>query len=623
MSLFEFHFLRPAWLLALIPLAVLLWLMARRRLGEGHWTRVCDAGLLPYILEDTTRQLPRRSLWLVAVAGLIAILALAGPSWDRLPQPLYQDTRALVIALDLSRAMDATDLQPSRLVRARYKIADILNERHEGVTGLIVYSGKAFTVTPLSSDTGTIKAQLGVLTTDLMPVPGNRAQGALEKAHDLFRQTGYSRGDILLVTAGTDPERLQSQVATLRDQGFRLSILGVGTQAGAPIPAEPGGYLRDRDGVIVIPRLDPRALAALASVGGGVYQTLQPDDRDIERLLAQFADAAHAEVAETGFDSELWLDRGPWLVLLLLPLALLAFRRGLVMSFVLVVCLPFSQQAQALDWERLWLNDDQRGNRALEANEPQRAAELFRDPEWRAIASYRTGDYKTAIDSLENLDTARSWYNRGNALARLGMYHQAIGAFNEALQREPDLEDARYNRDLLQELLQDMQPDDGDEDTLRHGDPLDQGNDDAELADGDHDTDPHSEDDQQAGQGAEDHGDTAAADDPGQPTREFGERPGHVGRDGEDMTAAAQRRIEQDRDEHGSTEDPGEELDTTPGDEIEAPHRVEGRDMADDAERLADEQWLRRVEDDPGGLLRRKFLQQYRRQYSLQPYQME
>jgi Ca-activated chloride channel homolog len=638
MSLLELHFLRPAWLLALIPLAVLLWLLARRRLGDGPWARVCDAGLLPHLLQGTERQLQLRSLLLVGVTGLIAILALAGPSWDRLQQPLYHDTRALVIALDLSRAMDAVDVQPSRLVRARYKIADILAERREGVTGLVVYSGEAFTVTPLSTDTATIKAQLNVLSTDLMPVPGNRTERALARSRDLFRQAGYNRGDILLVTAGAGgTDRLYSEVASLHEEGFRISILGVGTEAGAPIPAEPDGYLRDRHGAIVIPRLDPETLSRLAATGGGVFQIMQPDDRDIERLAAHFADMAGADVVETGLDSELWLDRGPWLVLLLLPLALLAFRRGLIMALAVTVCLPFSHQVEAVDWDRLWLNDNQRGNQALTADQPERAAELFRDPEWRAIASYRAGDYMAAIESLEAVDTPRSWYNRGNALARLGMYQQAISAYTEALQREPGLEDARYNRDLLQELLQDMQPDEGgDEEQRREQGPAQRDGDDGELADSGHDEGPHTGGDTEAGQLSKEHGDYAAADDPGPPAGEHGERPDHVDHEGEDMTAAArerdldadavrpqQRRVEHERDEPGRPEDAGDELATMPGGTTRAPERTEGQERADDARQEADEQWLRRVEDDPGGLLRRKFLQQYRRQHALQPYQLE
>lgn len=622
MSLLELHFLRPAWLLALVPLIGLLWLLTRRRLGQGPWEQVCDSGLMPYILRGTGGQPRRGPLLLIAVTGLIAILALAGPTWDRLPQPLYQDSRALVIALDLSRAMDATDLEPSRLVRARYKIADVLAERREGVTGLVVYAGEAFTVTPLSTDTATIAAQLGVLTTDLMPLPGNRAERALTLARDLLRQAGHSHGDILLVTAGTDTQRLQPVAARLRNEGYRLSILGAGTQAGAPIPAEPGGFLRDRDGAIVIPRLEASALAALAATGGGTYQTLQPDDRDIEHLLAHFSAAARAEMINTGVDSELWLDRGPWLVLLLLPLALLAFRRGLIMGLTLIICLPLSQEAAAMDWERIWLNQNQRAERALAANEPERAADLFRDPEWRAVALYRAGDYDAVLDELAHIDSARSWYNRGNALARLGLYEQAIDAYNEALQRASEMEDARHNRDVLLELLQDTEPDAvaADPDQWRDRDPASHDPDAGEIADNGHDAGPPAGSDTDAGQLTRDSEGIAAADEPGAPASGDSERMASDEAAAEAQSAAVR---EHEYDDAGRVDTGETGLATDPDGLDTSPEQIDHALLARDADHHADEQWLRRVEDDPGALLRRKFLQQYRRQYSLQPYRLD
>ena len=186
----DFHFLRPWWLLALLPAALVLFSLLKNKAQRGDWTRVCDAELLPYILQEQPTQ-TRNGGWLAAaLATLLCILALAGPTWERLPGPAFRNDSALVIALDLSESMNAADIKPSRISRARYKIADILKQRKDGQTALLVYSGDAFTVTPLTTDTSTINSQLEALTTDIMPSPGSNPARAIEKARSEERRVG-------------------------------------------------------------------------------------------------------------------------------------------------------------------------------------------------------------------------------------------------------------------------------------------------------------------------------------------------------------------------------------------------------------------------------------------------
>ena len=153
----EFHWLRPEWLLALPLIGLLAFLLARRKLAPGLWQRVVDPALAPYVLSRGPSRTDHR-WWLVLAGGTLAALSLAGPSWNRVEQPVFRSEQAIVIALDLSRSMDAQDLTPSRLIRARLKILDILGSRRSGQTALVVYSGSAFTVTPLTTDTDTIAA---------------------------------------------------------------------------------------------------------------------------------------------------------------------------------------------------------------------------------------------------------------------------------------------------------------------------------------------------------------------------------------------------------------------------------------------------------------------------------
>ncbi|MBZ0090729.1 MAG: VWA domain-containing protein, partial [Sulfuricellaceae bacterium] len=283
-----FHFLRPLWLIALLPLAAALWLMWRRRLASRSWRSVVDPRLLAHLLiGENARQGPW-TLFAVGLGGLLAILALAGPAWQKLEQPVFRQQSALVVLLDLSRSMGAADVKPSRLLRAQLKLRDILRQRKEGETALIVYAATPFTVSPLTSDAHTIASQLDSLSTDLMPAQGSRPDRAIGLAEKLLKQAGASHGGVLMISdgiGGTPPDALKEAVGRLVAAGHRLSVLGVGTPEGAPIPDPHGGFFKDGSGAIVLPKLDDAGLEALARQGHGAYRRLSADDSDFHALL--------------------------------------------------------------------------------------------------------------------------------------------------------------------------------------------------------------------------------------------------------------------------------------------------------------------------------------------------
>ena len=330
MGLSEFHFIRPFWLLAILPWFIILGLTLKNKLNQGNWSNVCDAELLPYILQEKAVTRSHWTLSATALASFLSIVALAGPTWERLPTPVFRNASALVIVLDLSRSMDAEDIKPSRLVRARYKIADILKRRKDGQTALLVYAGDAFTVTPLTEDTDTINNQLSALTTGIMPVQGSNTGLALEKAVDLFKQAGLQKGQILLVTDGVNMHKTLPIVESLG--AYKLFILGVGTAEGAPIKTSGGGFLKDRQGNIVIAKLNHSELQQLAQVGGGTLQILTGSDRDIEALTVTIDSQTtqQAKDAEHELLLDQWAEKGPWLLLIILPMALFSFRRGIL-----------------------------------------------------------------------------------------------------------------------------------------------------------------------------------------------------------------------------------------------------------------------------------------------------
>ena len=562
-ALADFHFLRPLWLWALLPLALAALLLLRRRLANSAWRRTVDPELAPWLVESSWVRTGRHLVVGALLAWMLTVLALAGPSWEQRPQPLTRGGDALVIILDLTLSMYAADLSPSRVVRARLKIDDILAERGEGETGFVVYAGDSHVVIPLTDDTRTISNLLGPLEPRIMPLFGNRPDRAVEQANQLFIDAGIPRGRILLLTDGVrNPQAVLAKV----DDRYPLSILGVGTEAGAPIPLDAlnrEGYLR-ADGDVVVARLDENELRSLARSAGGSYARFTADGSDLEHLLTAQA-ASRGATSERQRELEMWVDAGPWLILLLIPLALFAFRRG-VLAAPLLALVMLPPDAAAVEWRDLFQRPDQQAHGALRSGQPEVAAERFEDPDWRATALYRSERYDQAARAFPGED-ARTHYNRGTALARAERFEEALEHLETALDMDPDFEDARHNHDLVRRILEQDRPAAENEQASQRDDPSWQDDDEGSAV--------------------------SRRGEQGEP--QPGQRDPRPGEEG------AQREGEQ-------TEDPQSQ--SGRDNEPDPAHRAETeRDaFVNDRERdQALEQWLRRIADDPGALLQRKF----------------
>jgi Ca-activated chloride channel family protein len=524
------------------------------------------------------------------VAAALVTLALAGPAWDRLPVPAFRSDEALVVALDLSRSMDAGDLEPSRLARARLKLLSLLDRRANGQTALVAFSAHAFTVTPLTTDTATVAALVGALRTDIMPSQGSYPEAGLAKAASLLEQAGMTAGRILLVTdADVSPQSLDL-ARELRRRGYTTSVLAAGTADGAPIPRLEGGFLTDDRGQVVVPQLHADGLRRLALTGGGRFAQLTADDGDLDALFAvESIGALDAGEPSDTYEADVWRDRGIWLTLLLLPLVALGFRRGWIYAVVACTVLP-TPEARAFEWQDLWLRSDQQGVTALEADDPARAAQLFEDPQWGAAASYRAGDFDRSAQRLAGIDNAEANYNRGNALARSGDLAAAIGAYDRVLELAPDHADAEYNRELVRELLEQQEQ-----------------------------QSEQQQQDQQSESSESEQEQAQASDDQGEQSDESQSDPGDQSEQ-QSSDSGEQRQADADpSDSESSPEDSEEQADneaepeSTEDDQQQMQASVRPEDVEEWASEQAADQWLRRIPQDPGGLLRRKFLYQYQR----------
>lgn len=443
------HFLRPWWWLALLPLPLVLYALARSGGGRAALARLADAALLPALVrDDGTRR--RWALVLAGVVWLLAVAALSGPAWQRAPTPLYANGAARVVALSLSGDMRAQDLKPDRMTRARYAVRDLLDSAGDARVALIGYAGDAFVVAPLTPDKQTVLNLLDALSPDVMPAPGNNGARAIEQALALLQQAHVSGGEIVLVTDDADHAAVDA-ARKARAAGVRVDVLGIGTRAGAPVPLADGGFARD-GGSVRIARRNDAALRDVANAGGGMYAPLQQDGSGVAALGApaatQGSDAAHQQ-------ADVWRDGGAWLLIPLLPLAALAFRRGWLCVLALVFVTPF---AHASAWDALWARPDQRASQALQDGDYARAGKLARDPQLKGAAAYRAGDYANAGKYFAQGDSARADYNLGNALAKSGRYQHAIAAYDRALERDPKMADARANREAVEQWLKQHPP---------------------------------------------------------------------------------------------------------------------------------------------------------------------
>ncbi len=597
----SFQFLRPEWLFMLLPLTGLMWLYWHRRFLSRNWHSVIDPKLLPHLVTGKKGRGAGIYLILFSIIGTLIVIALSGPVWKKLPLPVYQQQSSLVIALDLSNSMNTTDIKPSRLARARLKMMDLLKTRKEGQTALLAYAATAYTVTPLTDDINTIQALVSSLSSEIMPAQGSRADLAVEKAVELFANAGIGRGDILIITDGIHAKSL-SRIRDMDIDRYRISILAVGTAEGAPIPIRGGGFLKDSSGSIVIPKTDHGLLRSAAYSLGGMYSALSMDDSDLTLFDGLFNQTMTAEHEQTDFKADRWQEEGPWLLLLVTPLTALFFRRGVILSILLVLfLLPASNSLFAADgwWDKAWQNSDQRGQKLLNAGDADKAARLFTRQDWKAAALYRSGQYEQALQQLEALESHDALYNRGNTLAKMGRLQEALESYDDLLKKQPDHEDAHYNRELVEQALKQQQKQQ--QDNQQEGDEQNQ-------------SDQENQNEQNSDQQSADQ----SADDPSSRSEQNGDH-------SEQQNSSAEQAEEDERDssmQENSTEQQDDDQAAQNQQQAEAnenemqdgqPTPIE-QEVEENLSKQAEAQWLRRIPDDPGGLLRNKFKYQYGRQ---------
>lgn len=454
----HFHFLRPWWLLALVPLLFTLRYLWMATNPMGKWRKIISPQLLKAMLVSRGRVNWFNPVNVGMFVMVLGIVALAGPSWKQQASPFAEDIAALVIMLDVSSSMQQQDIQPSRLERAKQKVQDLLVLRPGGRVGLVVYAGTAHSVIPLTNDADVVNNFINAITTEMMPRKGKFPEKALPIAEMMLGDSPVP-GTVLLIGDGVSPRTHTDFELYFSTWQHQLLVLGIGTETSKINEGD------DSDDILI--PLERGALQKLARESGGVYQSLSLNNDDVRSLNRRIN--SHLVIVEDG--SRPWVDEGYYLLYLLALIMLLWFRRGWTLhwSIVLVVVTGLTSPPPVLaaetslgEWNLagrfmdLWLTPDQQGRYYLDKGDYQAAAARFENISWRGIAYYRAENFAAAAEMFSRIETADGYFNLGNAWAHSRNYLLAVKAYDQVLGLDPNHRGALHNRNKIQAIIDEI-----------------------------------------------------------------------------------------------------------------------------------------------------------------------
>lgn len=465
----DFHFLRPWWLLLAGAGAILPWLWRLHSDPRRAWRRLIAPPLLDYLVVGAGRRWRLRPVHEIALLLILGGVAVAGPTWRREPPPFAQDQAPMIVALDLSSTMDATDIAPTRLERAKQKVRDLIARRPGARTGLVVYAGSAHLVVPPAQDPALMDLFLPALSTGLMPRAGRNAAQALAQADRLLAREGTRGGTVLFIADDFDDAQLAAFRAQARAASRQILMLAVGTRQGGPLRRADGSTAFDASGRPLRAGFDRAHFEKLSSAADVPVASLTLDDGDVNWVLRRAQQ--HLQIVQDARAQTRWRESGYYLCFPIALLALFWFRRGWVVRWLpaagMLCALGLAPQParalelHAVDW---FVSADQQGRWYFDHGDYRAAAVHFEDAQWKGFAYYRAGDYANALAQFARLDSAEAFFMMGNCQARLRNYPNAIAAYDNALRRRADFPQAKANRALLMKLLA-QPPEQGDEAT--------------------------------------------------------------------------------------------------------------------------------------------------------------
>lgn len=456
----NFHFLRPEFLWALLPVIILALLFFRKTSSEENWKKTIPDHLSQYLIikGKENSKLPRIFLILFL---LLSIIAAAGPTWKEIDTGEVKSKSSLIIALDLSRSMLAADIQPNRLERAKNKIVDLLNEKPGMSAALVGLAGTAHTILHFTTDYNTLKYLLEHVSPRVMPVKGTNFRALFELADSLFKPMEMP-GALVILTDDLPLDELNRVKEFVDNTNAKIQFLLITTPGGAPIPVSKNAFLKDSQGNTVIPVLHTNAVKRFAKLKNVGVNLITLDDSDIRDIVRSVKENLAYEQKENEENKE-WEDYGYWFMIPAGLILLFWFRKGWVVTWMILVFVypwygcstnesttPTKEKFEFVD---LWFTKDRQAQKLFDEGKYLQAAEKFEHPFWKGIAYYKAKEFQLAAQSFYQVKTPESYFNIGMCMAELENWNEAIFAFEEALKMKPDFDDAKYNLAEVKKLI--------------------------------------------------------------------------------------------------------------------------------------------------------------------------
>ncbi len=458
MVLNELHFAYPLWLLALLVIPIiwgLFFFYFRGQKPIHQLEKFIDKHLIPFLLLGGEQKKKRiwTQLLFWSIVWSCLVFALAGPRWNFREIDTYTRDQSLAILLDLSESMNAKDISPSRLGRAKQKIEDLLNQSNGAKVGLIVFAADPHMIVPMTEDKETIRHLLPSLDTDLVYVQGSKLAPALEMgAVMLENEPGTNKAMLVISDGGFEDASAIHTAKSLAERGIVLYTIGVGSQEGAPLKDRKGNVIK-KNGSPIISKLEKEKFREISNIGHGRYF----DADHSERVTLIFDDLEKkADVQQQAHKIQrIWEEQFYLFLLPVLPFFLLWYRRGYIFACLLVLLMPIYSEASLKSY---FYNGEQQASQSFEDGDFTSASEAFQDPYRKGVAYYRSRNYEAAEEMFRQSTrpevASSAGYNLGNALVQQNKLQEAIEAYEDVLKKWPDHKEAKENLELVKKMLE-------------------------------------------------------------------------------------------------------------------------------------------------------------------------
>lgn len=463
-SLKEFHFAHPVWLwanLLILLVGTLFFFFGKKSASHASLEKWIDPHLLCHLKVDPSNRVhvwwKPLLLWSAVFACLT--IALAGPRWSFREIETFSKDQSVVLLLDLSESMNAPDVRPTRLVRAKQKIEDLLNLSKGVKIGLVAFAADPHMIAPLTEDKETIRYLLPSLETDLVYVQGSRLSTAFDMAEGMLEtEPGRNKAILVLSDGGFEDPSAMASAKKLGEKGVMVYTMGIGSKEGAPLKDREGNVVK-KNGVPILSRLEKDKLQEISSLGKGRYLEIQGVDQEESLLLEELKKRSESHL-NWGKKNRIWDEYFYLFLLPAVPFFLWWFRKGCVLLALLGIFLP-GIDLQASSLQDLFKNSEELGKKAMESGEFEAAAAHFKDPYRAGVAYYKAGKFQEAeqmfLSSSRPEVAAQALYNLGNTYVQQQKWNEAVKAYEEALNKQPDYQEAHENLQLVKDLMKEQE----------------------------------------------------------------------------------------------------------------------------------------------------------------------